>query len=289
MKTPLDNDLNKVYEAFNQNHNHLRQTLMALLPDSIKQHKQILWVAHTRDFIRGTIMKSRMTKLATAAVIFIVILIGVNQFGGSIDIATIAFADISEAMKNMPWMHSVSRGFDNRRKGVVELWIGFDTKINAVKEPDGKAIFWNANENRKYEYDPQNNTITIDYADNVLFPMSSPILFLESMQKMFKEAGAKIITKSGEYRGQKVQIQEISLSSVSPGNGDNLIRLFIEPKSKLLFAAQVKSADSNGNTVVDGETTFHYPQTGPADIYDLGVPRDAKIIRNLSKEDNQAQ
>ena len=40
MKTPLDNDLNKVYESFNQNHDHLRQTLMASLPDRSKQHKR---------------------------------------------------------------------------------------------------------------------------------------------------------------------------------------------------------------------------------------------------------
>jgi len=36
---------------------------------------------------------------------------------------------------------------------------------------------------------------------------------------------------------------------------------------------------------VDGETIFDYPQTGPVDIYDLGVSRDAEIISKLPKED----
>ena len=285
MKTPLDNDLNKAYEAFNQNHDHLRQTLMASLPDSIKQHKWAGRISHALAFTGGTIMRSRITKLAAAAVIFIAILIGVNQFGGSIDMATIAFADISEAMKNIPWMHSVSRGVDETGKRVVELWIGFEEKINAAKEPDSTAISWNVKENRKYEYDPQNNNITINYADNVTFPMSSPILLLESMQNTFKEQGAEFTTKSGEYMGQKAQIQEISGSSVGQIKQNYVLRLYIDPESKLLFSAQIKSTDPNGNTIVDGETMFDYPQTGPVDIYDLGVPRDAKIISNLPEED----
>ena len=38
------------------------------------------------------IMKSKMTKFATAAVIIIAVLIGINQFGGSIDGASVARA-----------------------------------------------------------------------------------------------------------------------------------------------------------------------------------------------------
>jgi len=92
MKTPLDNDLNKVYEAFNQNHNHLRQTLMASLPKSIKQHKRAGRISHTLTFIGGTIMRSRITKLAAAAVIIIAILTAIHFLGSPIE--GIAWADV---------------------------------------------------------------------------------------------------------------------------------------------------------------------------------------------------
>ena len=85
MKRPLDNDLNKVYKAFNQNHDHLRETLMASLADSSKQHKQISWVAPIRLFTGGTIMKSRITQLAAAAVIIIAVVVGIYQFGSSVE------------------------------------------------------------------------------------------------------------------------------------------------------------------------------------------------------------
>ena len=51
------------------------------------------------------IMKSKMIKLTAAAVIIIAVLIGVNQFGGSIDGATTALASVIE---NVQKAHSVS-------------------------------------------------------------------------------------------------------------------------------------------------------------------------------------
>ncbi|MFH1614649.1 MAG: hypothetical protein ABIG61_06165 [Planctomycetota bacterium] len=42
------------------------------------------------------IMKSRITKIAAAAVIIIAILLGINQFGGSVDMAGVAWAEVVE-------------------------------------------------------------------------------------------------------------------------------------------------------------------------------------------------
>jgi hypothetical protein len=242
-----------------------------------------------------TIMNNRITKFAAAAVIIIAVLIGINQFGGSVDMATIAFADITEAMEKVPWMHISSRGFEGKIKGVVELWIGYETKISAAKEADGKASFVNFKKHKGYEYDPQTNSITIHYSyeNDLPLNMSSPTLLVESMYKMLKEQGAKIITKRGEYMGEEVQIQEISLSSIGQNsagqdNVSHFVRLYIEPESKLLYVAKVICTDANGNTVVNGEMTFDYPPTGPADIYDLDVPRDALIIDKLPNEDYMA-
>ena len=56
-----------------------------------RQH--ILW---------SDIMKSPITKLAVAAVVIIVVLIGINQFGGSVDMASVAWAEVFEAMEDVP-------------------------------------------------------------------------------------------------------------------------------------------------------------------------------------------
>ena len=94
MKTPLDDDLSKVYEAFRQDHDRPRQMLMgSVLPRSMR-HKQISRFGYVKEFIGGTIMRSRITKLATAAVIVIAVLIGIDQLGGSIDGSSRVFASM---------------------------------------------------------------------------------------------------------------------------------------------------------------------------------------------------
>ncbi|MFQ6035790.1 MAG: hypothetical protein ACE5NM_08090 [Sedimentisphaerales bacterium] len=239
-------------------------------------------------------MKSKIAKFAAAAVIIIAVILILHN--GSIDMATITFADISEAMKNVPWMHSVSRGYMRGINLSIEEWIGFEAKIRAAKQADGKVTFWNTKEHKHYTYDPENRSITIDYVydvyaheDDFPFGLSCPDSFLENMNKRLREQGAHVTTKEVEYNGQKAQLQEISLSVEQ--NNESLVgrlSLYIQPDSKLLLAAQAIGTDSKGNIIGEGETTYSYPQAGPADIYDLGVPRDAKIISNLPKEDYQA-
>lgn len=92
MKTPLDNDLKKAYEAFNQKHDQLREILMASLSRTSKQHKQRNKFAHIGALIGDTIMKSRTTKLAAASVIIIAILTTIHFLGNPIE--GIAWADV---------------------------------------------------------------------------------------------------------------------------------------------------------------------------------------------------
>ena len=285
MKTPLDNDLNKVYESFNQNHNHLRQRLMASLPDSTKQHKKISLTNLIQLFIGGSV-KIRITKLAAAAVIIAFMLV-MYFSNGSVGITTIALGDIAEAMNKQPWMHATSRGFQGEAAGNFEVWVNYETKVAAFKTEPGRSQFWDILSRKKYEFDPDSNTITVEYVDEKDFPshMSSPGAAIESMYKGLTSQGAAITTTSGKRDGQAVQIQKIILSS--EGNPTQALTLYIQPYSKLILASQIKVTDPTGKTVAHAEMTYSYPQSGPGSIYDLGVPRDAEIIDKLPKADYQ--
>jgi len=105
MKTPLDDDLNKTYEAFNKNHNHLRQALIASLPDRSKQPKRAGRVNHALAFIGDTIMRSRTTKLAAAAVIIIAACVVIPQFGGPVNSSTVAWADVVRHGAHVDYVH----------------------------------------------------------------------------------------------------------------------------------------------------------------------------------------
>jgi hypothetical protein len=113
MKTPLDNDLNKVYESFNQNHDQLREMLMASLPARSEKRKGIRLINLVQLFIRGDTMKVRITKLAAAAVIIMGVFAGLYLLMGPIDVVSVGWADVLE---NMEAAQTVTFTFEYERR-----------------------------------------------------------------------------------------------------------------------------------------------------------------------------
>ena len=180
MKTPLDNDLNKVYESFNQNHNHLRQTLMASLPKSIKQHKRAGRISHTLAFIGETIMRSRITKLATAAGIIIAVMVGINYLGGSPDGASVAWGDIVKRVERSHDKYSKElllafeaedvEKISSRADMLSEFWQRLGWLVRAELDPELQArlsieIVREKTVNNSFE---ESDQIFLAYADEFL-------------------------------------------------------------------------------------------------------------------------
>jgi hypothetical protein len=230
---------------------------------------------------------NRVIKFAAAAAVLIAALLGLNYFGRSISLTTVAFADMANAMKTEPWVHIKSSGLSAGTSGPSELWVSFKSKINAAKTLNGQVTFINLNEHKSYTYEPNNHSITMDYVYETDYPeyFSSPVSIVESMNRQLEAQGAKITTSISEYKGQKVILQQTTLSVNNSGYSVNL---YIQPESKLLLCAQVQTTDSGGNSKEPGEISFDYPQTGPSDIYALGVPRDASIIDKFPSKDFMA-
>ena len=105
MKTPLDNDLNKAYEAFNRDHDQYRKMLMVSLRDSVKQHKSVGRMSHALAFIGDTIMKSRVRRLAAAVMMIIVVLVCIYQLGRSIKGSSVVFGDV---LDRVPCGHNIT-------------------------------------------------------------------------------------------------------------------------------------------------------------------------------------
>ncbi len=172
MKTPLDNDLNKVYEAYNQKHDHLRESLMASLPGTSRQHKQRSKFAHIGAFIGDTLMKNRTTKLATAAVIIIAVLLGVHYFSTSTDGTSAVYAAAIEALQNVNTVHisgwttclhpSVDVAYiDTSKRYAIEIWewITEDGEYR-IYDKQGPLTSWDDCD-RNYEYNENNKVLRI--------------------------------------------------------------------------------------------------------------------------------
>ena len=100
---------NDMEEAIKKNLNFTASAEMRerILTDvmSAQEESQKTKSALAGPYIRSIIMKSPITKLATAAVIVIAMLIGINYFGGSIDGNSAVYAAAMKALQNVNTVH----------------------------------------------------------------------------------------------------------------------------------------------------------------------------------------
>lgn len=140
MKMALDKDLTVMYEAFEKNHNELRQSLIASLPDRVEQHEHAGGTGRVLAFVGDTIMRSRITKLAAAAVVIIAVCAGVFHFvGGSADFSTIGWAQVVTNAAKADYVHMYyfkSRGNDFIRH--LEAWYAHGKMVMRGNKGDAK-------------------------------------------------------------------------------------------------------------------------------------------------------
>ncbi|NIP24522.1 MAG: hypothetical protein GWN67_09320 [Phycisphaerae bacterium] len=253
-----------------------------------------------RHILMEYIMKSQITKLAAAAVIIIAVLVCINQFGGSTNKAGIAFAGTLETMKRMSWIHVITESDTPRGRETGESWTCFDPFIWASKGTRVSTVYANYNEGKEYLYsprDPYSNKISIIPVEDEYKHPELPIDMIERILENWTNQDAEISRENSTLDGKRVEIIHIN----SPIRKTTLYRdvernLLIrmddiittsntEPKrtstkigSKVSTKAPPKDLPKANLTLKRKyKRFFDYPDQGPADIYDLGAPRDAEI------------
>ena len=230
------------------------------------------------------LMRSRITKLAAAAGIIIAALIGINQFGSSLDIAGTAFAQMAEAMKSIPCVHVVIEGRRSGEKHQREHWLDFQSEIMCEKYSDGRVCFVNLKRGERYIYNPNSSTIILSNTSSdkeSLDEINSPEKLLHQMLKEFGMLGPEMTVKQGQYEGKDVNIYtaELPETDYSPtvkmtGQGE----LIADRDTHLPLYGKIKGYGTDGTILLEGTIVFDYPQKSPKDIYALGVPESADVI-----------
>jgi hypothetical protein len=213
------------------------------------------------------IMKSKITKLAAAAVIIIAVIAIVKHLGGSIEPAGVAFAQATEALKKVRWVHTT--GTDG-----YEGWINHESQVSITKAADGRIEFSDYKKSKKYEYDPESNTLTISRTSGDFHEL--PLQWQEYL-KLFaqRQPDIEVSRRKDRVGGNDVEIYILNWAKVGFLRKSEVT---VAVQSDLPLSARLKITRSNGTLVTDAKTVFEYPQDGPTTIYDLGVPRSAKVF-----------
>ena len=234
------------------------------------------------------IMKSRITKLAAAAAILVGAYVVVHLSGGSIDIATVTFAEIRENMRAMPWLHAVAKvkqaaGTEMVETG-YEIWVSLERQLAVLKDSGGKVMFQDDLEHIAQAYDPNTETITVlrDKGLNWNKSLSSVGDIPGAVVNAYEEAGEKVVRETGRYKGKDVLIFRMSARLVETGpisdGMDVNVEMGVDAERRVVVFINQQAFDKDGKLTEEVNVQVDYPETGPQTIYDVGVPRAAKIV-----------
>ncbi|MBN1973300.1 MAG: hypothetical protein JW787_06655 [Sedimentisphaerales bacterium] len=222
------------------------------------------------------IMKSNIIRFAAAVVIIVAILLTLNN--SSVDITSNVYAEITENMQEMPWVYiriiAESQTDDEKRTAVVDLWYSNNEQVIGMKDSYKSKYSYYQNE-KKYDYDLDTNSITVSSIDQSDY--SNSLINLQKgfdswiMQFSQSNEGDEINHYLGELEGEKAEIYEYQSED---GSG----KLYVNSVSRLPMYAEFNNIYKNN--LVNTQIHFEFPESGPRDIYDIGVPNDAQIIEN---------
>ncbi len=230
------------------------------------------------------IMKSKITKFAAAAVIIIGVLITIHYSVGSIDPASVALGKTIENMRKMPWVHWQLVSGEND-KNILESWFGFDSGIFAsIQFREGKVIFNNSKDKTEYTYNQKDNVLYFSHIEDGIresdYIPNSPFEFIEVMMDLLDKEASEIKRQTLIENGKEIEIITAKMPDESKYKQIEFSR---DIQMNLLLMIKVDSKDA-GNSVI---ALNDYPSKGPANIYDLGVPKDAKIVYSFLPEEIQ--
>jgi len=236
--------------------------------------------------IRKTIMKTPITKLAAAAVIIIVGLLLLSHFTDSANILPAAFAQVVEAVKKEPWMHTVTTFSKPGESGVWEEWISFESQVEGSIEADGEVIFVDYPKRKAYVYNPTTERIAVHsplLGDQAAAEgAAGPLEYFKKIMQI--DEGAKAKHKKVKHkRTERAEIYETTTLIETPkrkGIRVQVAELKVDLQTHLPVTLKVSLTGHDGQLLYSGSTDFDYLESGPNDIFDFGVPRTAKMVES---------
>jgi hypothetical protein len=255
--------------------------------------------------IWSIIMKSKITKLAAAAVLIIGVLFINSRNGGFIDGSSLALGQTIEKMKEMPWIHFKTTTIEND-ENITESWFGLESKTFASKQyMESKLLFMNSKENTEYTYKENDGVIYYSKIDSRVrdddYVPDSAFEPVKEMMNYINKYAFKITRKTTTLENREVEI----IAAAGIADEENIfdkLELTRDIRENLLLRVKMDYKDVPEyqlskmpeevrkqwiNSRKDTITTFDYPETGPGSIYELGVPANAKIITSTIPEEIQ--
>ncbi len=218
----------------------------------------------------------RLTKIAAAAAVIAVAIVGSWWFQASPDMASSAYAQLAQAVDNSKaaeWVHfrTIQAGEE------VEGWISiqpyrqFIRRSNSIECIDVQTA-------QRFEYNVSSRTLMVKLipelrSERVLALLKKSSFFevsLASIEQLKEDQGFKVTRTQQEIDGKTYTVLHVTSETNEHMSG----QIKIDPELSRIVSITIPGSVSREPMTIN----LDYPANGPEDIYALGVPRDAKII-----------
>jgi hypothetical protein len=226
---------------------------------------------------RRIIMSSKWTRLVTAAAILIAVVLGMYALTGSIDGTSITLAQVRAAMQEIDWVRIINKG----ERGTQERWFSFASQIQIGTDETGRIVYCDFNARRQLHWPGEGESIyesSISDSREFAFGSTGPFdLVNTSLQLAHGEDGSTLTRELGTYQGQRVEVWTASRPVINEPESTRTLTVYLDIDRRLPIAATYDHGRPDGTVWRESDIEFEYPETGPADIYEAGVPQSAQI------------
>lgn len=196
-----------------------------------------------------------------------------------------AWAQVASALRQVNWIHILAVSEAEKAEN-VELWMSFPQDVSARTDPS-MARFDDYRNGVRLEYDRQKDLLfrtPINEDQERYFRSIRTVMtaMMEQSDQLCEEfAEDRIVGRSQrEVKIDGKDWLELELK-LEQSTANSTVAILIDPESHLPDLMTWRS----GNKQM--KLKLEYPATGPADIYALDVPKDAKIEDRMPSADLQ--
>jgi hypothetical protein len=203
---------------------------------------------------------------------------------------SVSFAEILAAAGSRPWVHGITTYSDGERSATSESWVSAAHRIAAIKFGDhrqfedietGVSLQYDAKEGRIYRIPSlplREGRVTEAHLPGLLDKLIADNA--DSRDLFYGERVIKAERHEEQENGKKWLEYLIHLQRIDNASINRTVRIRLDRATQLPELWEERQA--NGAVAM---TRFDYPDSGPRNIYELGVPKTAKLIDRVPKGD----
>lgn len=207
-----------------------------------------------------------------------------------------AWAQVAESLRSKPWVRMTCKlpegPIDGQeipkslRDNPPQIWLSTSGSIAASRFAP-RACYCDFKRHESYRFEPDERTIYLESTkthDRSIFEGFELLLRLVSdgdRKSEFPESEIEIVDRrESPVRDGDRELTEFRFRFRDPRKtpAESAVVVRVDSKSRLPVDMVSTETIPDSNRVLERTLTFDYPETGPADIYALDVPRSATLV-----------